>query len=131
MMLLSAQRGKRPTTLPDDVAVRLDSIIESLVARTLLVFDDDARVVGTVMLDVFPSGEVELHEIYIARTFRKHGYGTRVLRAVDQMLIEEGARQLWLYPHSTDGVATDALVRWYTRCGFINDGEAGMIKHYR
>ena len=107
MMLLSALRGQRPTTLPDDVAVRLDSIIESLVARTLLVFDDDAKVVGTVMLDVFPSGEV------------------------DQMLIEEGARQLWLYPHSTDGVATDALVRWYARCGFINDGEAGMIKHYR
>lgn len=131
MILISVSSLSPPLRTPADVLGRLKAMIPSLAERSFLVLNDSANPVGMVSLDVFGK-EVELHEIYISREFRAQGYGTKVLRAVDQLLIEEGCSQLWLYPNSTDGVETDALVRWYTRCGFIpHPSGEGMVKYYR
>jgi GNAT superfamily N-acetyltransferase len=130
VILLSVDLAALPDRLPLDLEGRLKALIPSLVARTFLICSDKPEPVGMITIDVFDR-EVELHEIYIAQQNRQHGYGTKALRALDQLLVDEEMDQLWLYPHSTDGVDTDVLLRWYKRCGFVAHPEEGLVKYYR
>lgn len=130
MILLSVDLAALPERLPPDLENRLKVLIPSLVARTFLICSDDPAPIGMITIDVFDR-EVELHEIYIAQQNRQQGYGTKALRALDQLLVEEEMDQLWLYPNSTDGVDTDVLLRWYKRCGFVPHPEEGLVKYYR
>lgn len=130
MILLSVDLAALPERLPPDLENRLKVLIPSLVARTFLICSDDPAPIGMITIDVF-GREVELHEIYIAQQNRQQGYGTKALRALDQLLVGEEMDQLWLYPNSTDGVDTDVLLRWYKRCGFVPHPEEGLVKYYR
>lgn len=89
--------------------------------RALLVGDDGARLVGTVVLSFAPQPNAphraEIGKMLVLSTLRRQGLGRRLLEAAEQAARAAGRNLLLLDTES--GSAGDRL---YRRCGWIEYG---------
>jgi GNAT superfamily N-acetyltransferase len=92
----------------------------------------DNKDIAYVAVDVVPIRDyVELYQLYVLPEQRRRGYGTTILRKVEQMATELGLKKIVLNPQPIDGESTrEDLIRWYLRNGYswLSEDKDFMLK---
>jgi GNAT superfamily N-acetyltransferase len=92
----------------------------------------DNKDIAYVAVDVVPIRDyVELYQLYVLPEQRRRGYGTTILRKVEQMATELGLKKIVLNPQPIDGEWTrEDLIRWYLRNGYswLSEDKNLMLK---
>ena len=78
------------------------------------------EVAALVVLDMWkPPRALVLYELFVAKTFRNKGIGSRILEEVEEFAIKRGYSEIVLKPRPLDETRSQSeLVQWYMRRGF-------------
>lgn len=87
--------------------------------------------VGLLSIDIPPSEEqLIIYEIFVPTALRRHGIGTRLLAAAEEMTRDLGYETVLLVPKTLDqAFAQQMLEEWYARKGYapLQDSANGAI----